>query len=82
MDFTHVKPPGYLVGLWTGSDVALEVDVVPFLEVGPVERTSEAEDYLRHVWNQYKAFVRSPELFKLYDWLMQIGQLLVNFLPV
>jgi hypothetical protein len=49
--FTHVEPPGNLVGFRTGSDVALEVDVVPFFEVGAVERAAKAQDYLWNIWN-------------------------------
>jgi hypothetical protein len=46
--FTHVEPPGDLVRFRAGSDVALEVDVIPLLEVGTVERAAKAKDYL---WN-------------------------------
>ena len=45
----YVSPPGDLVGPRVGPDVALEIHVVPLLDVGPVERGPEGEDGLGDV---------------------------------
>ena len=41
-NITYVKSPGDFVRPWIGPDVALKVDVVALLDVGPIQGSAQA----------------------------------------